>query len=173
MENKIDYEHILDNYKKLLEALKDEPDSARVATEEMQHFPGYINAVYRQVTLTPMLKMTCIDGEEYRQKAQELDEQRNRMHQLTIDACDILNRMCEKHGVEKFCPSYKPGFVNRYEIADFAADVTVRVFKSAAGTGKLLDNVRCKTDSAVKNLAPFEETEVLDEEPTEEMEPDW
>lgn len=100
----------------------------------MQAFARYVDAVYRHATLIPIYSVRY-DGEEFRDKVQDLDFARRTAHEAAIASCSKLNRICNQYNVKPFCPQT----VDRYEIADFCGQVSMEFYLE--GIGKDTKNI--------------------------------
>lgn len=70
------------------------------------------------------------EGQEYRDKVQELDERRRMAHESAISAVDSLTRLAKNLGVE---PMFDGNLEDRYQIADFCEAMVREFFINRSG----------------------------------------
>lgn len=78
-------------------------------------FPTYVLRVYNNVILSKTARFR-LEGQDLRDRLMELDSKRRAAHEAAIDACNILNRQCDRLGVAR-CSEEDTG--NRSKVADF------------------------------------------------------
>ena len=126
--------------KAIMEQMKDSDDLRDVLSfvdDQVDQFRKYFNAVYRHVVggeAVRLLNMSgYMDKETMCSRIMDLDESRKRAHDAAISACSTLNRMCDRFGVEKFCPEVERDATgketNRGEIADFVGKYVYNVYQ--------------------------------------------
>ena len=91
-------------------------------------FIKYINHVVRMEILLPMYRFR-FDGEELRHRTMELDSTRRILHEAMIANVNILNRLCDKYGIERFMESTE----DRYKVAEFAGRYIGEVYFHSIG----------------------------------------
>lgn len=129
-------------FKSLLQAISKsetiyKEDDLQFVEDNMSAFPEYVDAVYRQTVLTPIY-YARYEGEELRDAVKEMDYKRRICHESAIAACSQLNRICEEYHVTPFCPNTQ----DRYEIADFCAQITTAFYLDGLNKdAKDIDNV--------------------------------
>ena len=128
--------------KNLADAIsKQEPEDAdfycNFISERLETFTNYFNAVYKDVLGMEINKSLRDSGripqEEFERRVLDNDNSRHKKHDLGIDACNQLNRLCEKYGVEPFCPDG----TDRYKVADFIGTFVYNVYESGIGQKSL------------------------------------
>lgn len=110
--------------------------SCSFLTKAFTAFPDYANVVVRQQTMIPIWNAR-FDGQELRERVSEIDRQRHNAHEAAIASVNILNRMCQKNGLEPF---FEGNIADRYEVADFVGDYVNEVYNH--GIGKTDDRGR-------------------------------
>ena len=103
-----------------------------------------------------------MEGDELRQRLQQLDLQRRIYHDSAISSCSQINKLCEIYGVDPICPATN----DRYVIADYCAQVSAVFYLNGIGKDrKTIDNVLSamrdgstiiKKLSVVKNINEME-----------------
>lgn len=100
----------------------------------MMSFANYVNVVYNQVTMTPII-YAKYEGEELQHKIETIDSRRRTAHEKAIVSCSLINKLCDYYGAEKICPDTN----DRNIIANFCAQVTTEFFLD--GIGKDRDTI--------------------------------
>ena len=119
---------MIHKFKKLIETIENsddlyKDDDLAQIEEQMSCFADYVDVVYRQSVLTPIWRARY-DGETLREMLANIDRKRRNYHESAIAACSQINRMCKIYGTPEFCPNTE----NRYEIADFCAQITMMFY---------------------------------------------
>ena len=70
-----------------------------------------------------------LDGDELKRRTTEKDSERTNIHNIVIQSCRQLNRLCKKYGVENICPATD----DRYEIAVFVGQFIQELFQDGIG----------------------------------------
>ena len=107
---------------------------------QFDNFISYANTVITQQVMTPIWKARY-DGEEFRSKISDIDRTRRMEHDAAIGGVNILNRMCEKLGLEPFADIDTN---DRYAVADFIGTYVNEVYNK--GIGKTLDSATFNRD---------------------------
>lgn len=93
--------------------------------QNVQYMLDYVNIVVHQQHMMPILSFRY-DGQEYRDRVEELDTRRRRIHNCAIDAINIINRMAKMHNMEDiFCVDTN----DRYAVADAIGDYVIEVYR--------------------------------------------
>lgn len=124
-------------------------EDLREIDERLDTFRGYFNAVYNHVLGSESARFRfnagLIDADELRDQISDLDSRRRERHDLAIDACTILNRMCDMHELDHICPDVEKDFsgkvLNREEIADFVGQFVYNVYQRGID-GPSLEEIR-------------------------------
>jgi hypothetical protein len=95
----------------------------------LHSFVDYVNAVYSMETRMRIARFHIDDPSEYQALVKELDTARRTAHEAAISYINILDRMCEKVGVE---PIYG-GSQDRVEIGDFCGSIVNEYFEGRDG----------------------------------------
>jgi len=122
----------------------DKEEVIKTIGSQMNYFPKYVNAVIDQQIQTPIIYATK-EGQDLRDAIQDLDSYRRSVHEAAIGACNILNRICDRLGLEPFTTI---DTTDRYAVADFAGKFTSQVF--ADGTATTMD------EAAYNEPAPYQ-----------------
>ena len=95
-------------------------------------FPRYIMATNEYVlTVHSILKSRengDISQEEFERELENVDTSRRTFHNKAIDACNQLNRLCEKYGLEKICDIETS---NRAAVANFTSVFSMAIHEYA------------------------------------------
>ena len=91
---------------------------------QFNSFPRYVLAVYEMQIGTTFAK-EMYEGADLRSKISELDRKRRIAHNAAIDACNVINRQCDKFGVPHICTDKTD---NRYAVADFVGSFVSDVY---------------------------------------------
>lgn len=123
-------------------------EDLELVDEKLDAFRQYFNAVFEHVMGSESNRFLCNAGymepDVMRDKNMELDAARRSKHEKAIDACNILNRLCDRHGIEHLCPDVeKDGekCMNRDEIAEFVGYFVYNVYQQGIGAPEL-DQIR-------------------------------
>lgn len=109
----------------LLEAMKadnfaffdgDEDEALEFIESKLLSLADYVNIVVRQQILIPLWRFR-FDPDEVRQRTEDLDRQRYRIHNAAIASLTAINRLFSKHGLPAFA---EVDTENRQAVADFA-----------------------------------------------------
>lgn len=88
--------------------------------DSLMNFTKYFNTVYRDVlqqrSNKALFDMGRIDRDEYIYRIETNDRARRVAHNVAIDSCNQLNRLCDRYNIERFCPAEE---ASRTEVADF------------------------------------------------------
>ena len=103
--------------------------------DKLDAFPKYANIVINQQITTPLI-YNHYEGEELRDKIQDLDSKRHWAHERAIDSLNKLNRLSTNLGLEPFADVDTS---DRYKVADFVGQYVSQVYD--LGQGKTLDDV--------------------------------
>ncbi len=105
--------------------------------DSLNSFTGYFNAVCDNTNGMHINKLLRDGGrisqEEFEWRITESDKRRRSAHNVAIDACNGLNRLCDKYGIEHFCPEEGSP---REEIAEFIGSYVMEVYNEGIGKGK-------------------------------------
>lgn len=120
----------------LINAIKANPDEddrtsdLNFADYCMMQFKEYVNTVYVYNYRMPII-YAMYEGEGLRNMVTRLDINRKMAHDSAIAACKQLNRLCSNfYHTTVFCPENTD---DRYNIANFCAQVVVEIFLSGIG----------------------------------------
>ena len=133
---------ITEEYNKLIHAIKHsdnqyKTDDLEMLDDLMGSFGDYVDIVYQETYRTPILRAR-LDGDELRQRLQQMDMQRRIYHDSAISSCSQINKLCEIYGVEPICPITN----DRYVIADYCAQISAAFYLNGIGKDqKTIDNV--------------------------------
>ncbi len=108
----------------------------RYVTDSLSSFTGYFNAVYDDVNGRHINKLLRDDGkisqEEFERRITESDRKRRLAHNVAIDACHGLNRLCDKYGISHICPEDD---ASREKIAEFIGSYVTEIYNEGIGKG--------------------------------------
>lgn len=112
--------------------------------DQFDAFRKYFNAVYEDICAGETAKVFLSSGrwttEQYQDKIVSLDQNRRMAHDRAVDACKILNRMCDMHQVEHICPDK----YDRATVADYVGNVMQEYYQE--GLSKQRDTYRLWKD---------------------------
>lgn len=104
--------------------------------ERMQHLADYVNAVVMMSVQVQVLYAKELDQEDLVYKIQGIDTKRKMVHDVAIDACVQIDRLCGTYGCDPFCGIAKEldaeGRVtgqNRHEFAVFIGKTVNQIFE--------------------------------------------
>lgn len=86
----------------------------------------YVNKVVTMENSINILRLR-LEPYDYRQRVQELDNNRRLTHNALIVSIKALNRVCSMENLE---PLFKGNIEDRYEIADWAGELINEIFKN-------------------------------------------
>ena len=123
--------------------------------DNLNSFTGYFNAVYDDVNGMHTNKLLRdserISQEEFERRITESDRKRRLAHNVAIDACHGLNRLCDKYGISHICPEDD---ASREEIAEFIGSYVTEIYNEGIGKGKNplhFDRLVENTDKPLEN----------------------
>lgn len=134
----------IEKEKKIIQKLKntnyelfdgDKDDALDFISDKLDAFPNYANIVINQQIVTPII-YERYEGQEIRDRIEDLDKKRRSAHEQAIDGLNILNKLSNNLGLEPFA---KVDTSDRYKVADFVGEYVSQVY--ALGQGKSLDDV--------------------------------
>lgn len=121
----------------LVNANKENDFVLRMITNYMNALGDYVSSVYRMEMQMPVLRFR-LEGDAFRDAVTDLDRARRNAHEAAIAACSILNRICEKSGVENI---FDGNLEDRYEVADFCMSTVETIFKDRARNRHTLEEM--------------------------------
>ncbi len=101
----------------------------------MEAFPEYVNTVVTYQTQIPIVRMRY-EGEDLMERIMAIDRQRHNAHESAISSVNILNRVCEKMGLEPFTAV---DTTNRTAVADFVGQFVNETYNG--GIGGTMDEI--------------------------------
>ena len=91
----------------------------------MDSFVEYVNCVYNMETSIHIARFHANSTEEYQETVSNLDTRRRSSHEAAIASVNMLNRICDKMGVERVYD----GSMDRVEIGDFCGAIVNEYFE--------------------------------------------
>lgn len=128
----------------LIEAYKEDEDFLDAILENMSRIVRYVDAVTAMEYQIPII-YARYEGEEVRDKIQNLDSRRRTAHEAAIVAVAQLTRWAK---VKEVSPMFDGDVTNRYEIADFCMDLVKEFFKEGQKNPNYIIKELCHTVSA-------------------------
>lgn len=105
--------------------------------ERLESFTNYFNAVYRDVVMAEfsneLRNAGRITQEDYEYRRTVTDRARRMAHDVAIDSCKQLNRLCQKYDVPAICPTED----DRYKVADFIGSFVYNIYQEGIGPQSL------------------------------------
>lgn len=116
----------------------DKDEAMEFLADKLEAFPRYANVVIRQQIMMPIWQQR-FEGQEFRDKVQEIDATRRFAHESAISTCNILNRMSKSFGLEPFA-DIDTG--DRHAVAEFVGKSVNEVYNDGIGndSGRAFDN---------------------------------
>ena len=74
--------------------------------------------------------MGRISQEDFEFRITQSDSLRRSIHDVAIDACKQLNRLCDAYSVERFCPEES---ADRHQVADFIGTFVYNIYEDGQG----------------------------------------
>ena len=126
---------ITEKYAKLIETIIEKTtdkeelmDLLQFVDTSIEYMDEYVQAVNEHVRTVKrssvLRKKGIISAEEYKFRVEMVDSNRRTKHNAMLSAMNQLNRLCDRFGVEKFCPENQ----DRHVRATFAGAVTTECF---------------------------------------------
>ena len=130
----------------------DKDDALGFIEGRFGNFVDYANAVIRQQYMQPIL-YAKYEGQDLRDRVEELDRRRKSCHDCAIDGINMLNRFSKALGLEPFSDVDTS---DRHAVADFVGDYVGELYGTGAkgmdaatiGKGKEYD--RTVSDARVR-----------------------
>lgn len=91
-----------ESIKAIMEANKEDPELLDFVEERVNTFVEYVAHVTFEETRIQRLTIEGVDGEEWRDQVQKLDERRRDKHENAMNAAKQLNRLAAASGLEPF-----------------------------------------------------------------------
>lgn len=103
----------------------------------LECFGNYVQAVVTMEYMMPII-MATTEGEQFKEKVTEYDYKRKLCHDAAIDACNILNRLSIRYGLEPF---YTGSTDDRHEVAEFTGKIVSSLYYNGIHRGKSFDEL--------------------------------
>jgi len=115
-------------YKTMLENAKNDEDKELMEfiVDQIEVFRKYANSVVEMEIRIPLERFR-METEDLQRFIERLDTNRRNIHERAIDSCRILNRLCDKMGLEAFYPG---DLEDRYQVADFCWEIVSELFRN-------------------------------------------
>lgn len=111
--------------------------------------------MYEDICAGETAKVFLLSGrwtiEQYQDKIVSLDQSRRMAHDRAVDACKILNRMCDMHKVEHICPDK----YDRATVADYVGNVMQEYYQEGLSKQREKDK-QTSLDKAFDNAKKAE-----------------
>ena len=117
-----------------------------ILSDAMESFVNYVRSVYTMMVKLPIIRLHY-DEDEVKDRIEELDRSRRLAHENAINACRLINRLCDAYDVDRYCPDTD----DRYCVSDFCARISVEIFKEGTHSESLNSLVEelCEARKAV------------------------
>lgn len=109
--------------------------AADLVMHEISSFPEYVNKAVNLENVTRLSNFRYDDLERIQEAIGNADHARRRAHDTAQNACDIINKVCDRYDFGRhICPDMPTDETarhypaNRDRVADFAAGVTLETF---------------------------------------------
>lgn len=127
---------LIDTIKASGEDLQTKREDLDFIVERMQHLADYVNAVVMMSVQVQVLYAKELDQEELIYKIQGIDTKRKMVHDVAMDACVQIDRLCNAYGCDPFCGIEKELDAdgratgqNRHEFAVFIGKTVNQIFE--------------------------------------------
>ena len=100
---KKELKNLIDTIKKSGEDLRTKCEDLNFIVERMQHLADYVNAVVMMSVQVQVLYAKELDQKDLVYKVQGIDTKRKMAHDVAIDACVQIDRLCGIYGCDPFC----------------------------------------------------------------------
>lgn len=112
-------------------------DDLEEIDNRVDSFREYFNAVFRHVqkgeSLRFQLNAGIIDTDKWQDEMVKLDSDRKLAHDIAINSCEILNRLCDNYHLPHFCVDVEKDadgrVLNRGEVADFVGKFVYNIYQ--------------------------------------------
>ena len=115
----------------------------------LKNFVDYVNSVYGMETKIAIARFQVDDPREFQEIVKMMDTGRRYAHDAAIASINMLDRICDKHGVE---PIYG-GSQDRTEIGDFCGKIVNEYFEGR-NQGRVI--AKEDVDRVIKEEVGFE-----------------
>ena len=119
---------IKEKYQALVHACSND-DMLDIIINDMKSLEHYVNAVYNMEITIPLV-LARYEGQDVRDRVEELDKNRNIAHERAILAVKRLNRFS---GILGTSALFDGDVDDRYQVADFCFYVVSEVFQNRTG----------------------------------------
>lgn len=116
--------------------VQNEEEDLDFIESRMQTFTDYISHVTHMEIRMQRLRIEGIDGQEWRDQVQDMDQTRRMKHDAAMDAINQLNRLCKANGVDLFYEG-EVDHEHRTEIGDEIEKIVHEYFKDREGARTL------------------------------------
>lgn len=106
---------IKEKFQALVSACAGDADMLDIINSDMKALSDYVNAVYAMETSIPII-LARYEGDEVRDRIQELDQRRRDKHERAIVATKRLNRFAQMENIK---PLFTGDTSDRYQVAEF------------------------------------------------------
>ena len=120
---------VKEKFRALVAACKEDADMLDIISSDMLALSSYVDAVYMMEISIPII-LARYEGEEVRDRIQELDRRRRMKHERAITAVKRLNRFAEMEQVNLI---FSGDTSDRYAIADFCQACVNEFFSGRDG----------------------------------------
>ena len=122
---------MIKEYYELIRKIGDDGTSLRLLKEEISTFYIYVSKVCEYCSVVKTAEY-LYEGSAAAEAIMDIDKQRTACHNAAISACGIINRMCDKYEVKRFCPENTD---DRHEAAKFAGEFVRALYLDGIGEG--------------------------------------
>ena len=157
---KKELKNLIDTIKNSGEDLRTKREDLNFIVERMQHLADYVNAVVMMSVQVQVLYAKELDQEDLVYKVQGIDTKRKMAHDVAIDACVQIDRLCGIYGCDPFCGIVKEldaegrvTWQNRHEFAVFIGKTVNQIFEGEIYIDRTDEFVNDVTKQQMKELA--------------------
>ena len=144
---------VKEKFQALVSACKDDTDMLDIISSDMLALSSYVDAVYMMEISIPLI-LARYEGEEVRDRIQELDRRRRMKHERAITAVKRLNRFAE---MEQVSPIFAGDMSDRYAVADFCQACVNEFFSGRDGHHEVTLDRIMEPDVQLKQEGPERE----------------
>lgn len=107
----------------------DKEEAIEFVSDNLEAFPKYANVVIREQIMMPIWSARY-EGQEFRDKVQDIDASRRYAHEGAITACNVLNRLSKNLGLETFADIDTS---DRHAVAEFVGRAVNELYNDGIG----------------------------------------
>lgn len=116
----------------------DKNDAFDTLAKALDSFSTYKNSVIRMTVMQPTI-YAKYEGQDLRDKISNLDSNRRSAYESAITNINMLNRICDAYGTERFADIDTK---NRYQVANFVGQYCAEIYETGKSKNTETQNIK-------------------------------